>query len=368
TFSEDNFYFYENRTNFKDKFRTGIFKPSEDKTNLPSEQLFFKILSYNFSNKEKEISSNLTAGFDIVKSIFIGEFADKFIHFYPYIDAHGTDGYAFLHKSNIPLAEKKAKLEKYMDTLRYQIISTVQIGKSDDEKSESNKLFFDRIRDGGRGEKYYGIKYEKLTKDIKQTSPEFSNNFERLLDIVTNEATKPHKTIFAYTHGDFHDLNFSYDGLHWDTDTFGYNPITNDLAIYYWNFYAREDSHVWKYAPWLSMYMRNDLSPIELNEMRDVKKAAIADYYSLVTELFSLYGLSENFFEEFTMKLFCRAFLTDNVTQYSMSDRVKLYGYWNNYISIQDSNNFLTDALFPNNGNNIENMTASFDKILKNVA
>ncbi|MDR2411462.1 MAG: hypothetical protein LBD88_02555, partial [Candidatus Peribacteria bacterium] len=39
TFSEDNFYFYENRTNFKDKFRTGIFKPSEDKTNLPSEQL-----------------------------------------------------------------------------------------------------------------------------------------------------------------------------------------------------------------------------------------------------------------------------------------------------------------------------------------
>lgn len=96
-----------------------------------------------------------------------------------------------------------------------------------------------------------------------------------MLQLIQKEIKNKHSTIFAYTHGDLHDFNFSYDGLFWDLDTFNINPITNDFAIYYWHFFAREDFLILKYNPWLSRYMHNYLEDDELSKVRILKKKSL---------------------------------------------------------------------------------------------
>lgn len=151
----------------------------------------------------------------------------------------------------------------------------------------------------------------------------------------------------TYSHGDFHDFNFSLDGIFWDIDTFDFNPLLDDFATFYWHFYAREDYLVYKYCPWLTLSMNDKLKPEELKEVRNLKKEMILLWYDEIERIFEEYKIKENIKNEFIFKLFCRVFLINNVIEYEPEDKIKNYKFFNYFLNNKEKN--IKDLLFSSN-------------------
>lgn len=169
------------------------------------------------------------------------------------------------------------------------------------------------------------------------------NNYVKFFEKINNYLEKTTHTIFTYSHGDFHDFNFTLDGLYWDNDTFDFNPILNDFVIFYWHFYAREDYLIYYYSPWLTEYMYNKLNKEEIINVRNLKNNQIKKWFNYLKNLFEKNNI--DFKNELKFKLFCRIFLIDDVTLYSREIKEKIYKYFNNVI-INDN---LYEVLFNNN-------------------
>ena len=106
-----------------------------------------------------------------------------------------------------------------------------------------------RITVDPRKKKYYGDNFEKLYDDVLNYCPEAYENIKEFLNNIYDYLKEKNLTVTTYSHGDFHDFNFSLDGIFWDIDTFDFNPLLDDFATFYWHFYAREDYLVYKYCP-----------------------------------------------------------------------------------------------------------------------
>ncbi|MCL2850914.1 MAG: hypothetical protein FWE01_00955 [Firmicutes bacterium] len=344
-FPEKEFMFYENRRDYKNEFRTGIYTPED------MEKMFFKVLDEDFTDQERQIILNLDPNFDIIKTLLVQRSNGHHIHLYPYVDTHDIDGYSYLRKKDISLDDKRDKLAEFWGNMENQITCSIKTGYSTSQ-NESNALFYPRLTPKGRNYDYYGRNYEMLLQDIQNLAPEFLENFKILVADVEKERNSKHPTVHAYTHGDFHDFN--YDGLFWDLDTFGNNPITNDFAIYFWHFFSREDNLVPKYNYWLSKYMDNQLDENELSDVRDEKQIIVENYYNLIRDMFIQEGKGDVFEREITLKLFCRAFLIDNVLKFDEQDRKQVYAFWQNYMEKLGTQDFEKEILFPHNANNID--------------
>lgn len=199
---------------------------------------------------------------------------------------------------------------------------------------KSDMFFFGRIGEGSRSNDYYGKDFSLLKVDIANEIPSFSSKFDFILQMVKKVSCEKPKTMLSYCHGDFHDFNFSLKGIFWDVDTFGYNPVLNDFAIFYWHFYGREDFLIHKYNPWLSIYMYNQLSNKNLIKIRNLKKEVILVWNQKLFEQFSRYGIDyDSLFSEFLFKLFCRVFLVDNILIFDVEDRRRIYSYFSKIVS-----------------------------------
>lgn len=323
----DQFYFYKLRKE-KNPNRAGIFTEKNDK-------YFFKIIDNDEYNDEDEIKFKIDGKFKIVDKYYELKNNDKIINLYKYFDTINGNSFNYLRSKKYTLEEKTVKINKFFSNLNKLYLETTFVEENKNNR-KSDRFFMERFS-GKRFQSFYGENAEKLLNDIKEICPGLEIKYDNYLKKLKNYFNNNHKTVFVYTHGDFHDFNFSLDGTFWDTDTFDYNPILNDFAIYYWHFYAREDYLIYKYSPWLVETMHNELSNYELNEIRKLKQNIILKQYKFIKKLFEKFNIENELKKEFIFKLFCRAFLIDNVvTAYSKEDRKKVYDKFSEFLSNED--------------------------------
>lgn len=220
-----------------------------------------------------------------------------------------------------------------------------RIEKMDGSK-KGDRWFFMRSRPGARIDKFYSEDFSLILNDIKNITPNLYDNFKKYFTNFYHYLEEDNLTITTYNHGDFHDFNFSLNGLFWDIDTFDYNPLLNDFAVYYWHFYAKEGYLIYKYSPWLTYYMFNDLDKEELKKVRKLKQNVIYRWYDEIEKAFSKHNIQNQIFNEFLYKLFCRVFLIDNVLNYDVNDRIKIYNFFNYFLTNEDKN--IKELLFSN--------------------
>ena len=330
-FNENIFEFYKGRKN-KSKYRAGIIHYKK--------KYFFKILDKEEYNDESNIDSIIYPFFKTIKKVGQLETSNYIISLYEYINAPKLNAFNYLRNNNITYKEKKNKINTYFDNLRALQERHIAIDINNNNR-KSDRWFYNRYK-LGRLESFYGEKTEKLLNDIKNISTNMYHNYVKFFNETNHYLNQKTYTIFTYSHGDFHDFNFTLDGLYWDNDTFDYNPILNDFVIYYWHFYAREDYLIYFYSPWLVEYMHNSLSKEETIKIRKLKKEQIIKWFHYLQNFFEKNSI--NFNDELKFKLFCRIFLIDDVTTYDKNIKEMIYKYFNKFIV---SNN-IYEALFNN--------------------
>lgn len=104
---------------------------------------------------------------------------------------------------------------------------------------------------------------------------------------------------------------------------------------------------VYKYCPWLTLYMNDKLKPEELKKVRNLKKEMILLWYDEIERIFDEYKIKENIKNEFIFKLFCRVFLINNVIEYEPEDKIKNYKFFNYFLNNKEKN--IKDLLFSSN-------------------
>ena len=334
-FNDVEFNFYETRKE-KGKHRAGIFIQDEKK-------YFFKIVHSDEYNNEDIILEKITPYFKIVPLYKQKILKDYVIGLYQYVDTTGINAFNYLRSNKVSLLDKEQVLNKFFESKFSFLINNMYLDKVTNNQ-KGDRWFWHRIKKGERVDKFYGNNGNKLLSDIKEFYPEGLNNMKDFLNNIYPYLESKHNTIFSYSHGDFHDFNFSLEGLFWDIDTFDYNPIVNDFAVFYWHFYAREDSLIYKYSPWLTLYMNNELTKEELKQVRTLKEKIILKWYSVIYDAFKKENILYELNNEFIFKLFCRMFLIDDVTKYEVVDKEKVYKFFD-YI-IQNKDKDLKDVLF----------------------
>ncbi len=330
-FDKNIFEFYKGRKN-KSKYRAGIINYKK--------KYFFKILSKEEYNDESNIDNMINPFFKTVKKLEKLETNNYIISLYEYIDAPKLNAFNYLRNDHINYKEKQEKINTYFTNLKafQEKYITVDINKN---TKKSDRWFYNRYK-LGRLEDFYGINNEKLLNELKNISVDMYYNYVKFFHEVDYYLKEKTYTIFTYSHGDFHDFNFTLDGLYWDNDTFDYNPILNDFVIYYWHFYAREDYLIYFYSPWLIEYMYNGLNKEETIKIRNLKREQIVKWFHYLSTLFEKNNINLN--NELKFKLFCRIFLIDDVTLYDKNIRENIYKYFNEII-ISDN---IYEALFNN--------------------
>lgn len=339
-FDKKFFEFYETRRE-KNKHGIGILK-------INGVQYYFKIVNINsYVRDENKILSEISPYFCIAKKY--GEMktnSGEIINLYKYIPATKINAFNYLRNSNIQYSEKKEKAEKFFQN-KFELMRKNYKVERMNGKSSSDRWFWGRIKNDERIVNYYGKNFELLYNDILKNCPELLNNFQNYLSNLENYLNSKNLTITTYSHGDFHDFNFSLDGILWDIDTFDFNPLLNDFTTYYWHFYAREDYLIYKYCPWLTNYMENELNIEELKKIREIKKSLICNWYIEIENEFKKNKIEKNINQEFIFKLFCRIFLINNVIEYEEIDKIKNYNFFNYFLINQNRN--LKDLLFSSN-------------------
>lgn len=324
------FSFYENRRDYKDMHRTGIY--SEDGT-----KIFFKVIKKCDRIDEDYITSTIEKGFSIANKLFELEFDNNILLLYEYLDTISLNSYNYLRNSHYTYYEKENSVICFFNLLFDQFTRTQCPGILD-ASYKSDMFFYGRFGENSRSADYYGINFKLLKKDVSQVFPQFNSKLEFLLKKINLLINTNYNTVLTYCHGDFHDFNFSLNGTFWDTDTFGYNPILNDFSIYYWHFYGREDFLISTYNPWLSIYMHNELQTCDLIKIRRLKKEIILAWFVEVIKLFTKNNITlDSIILELIFKIFCRVFLVDNVLLFSKEDRRIIYSYFDTLLSKIDA-------------------------------
>lgn len=335
-FDENNFLFFKSR-HTKSKYRLGIYSVNE------KEKYFFKIIDSDKYNDEDIIKEKIKPFFTIVENLCAKKFGSIVVNLYVYVDIKNSDSYNYLRKKNVPKQEKQKKLSIFID--KYISLQKKYLYK---DKMNGNCLsdswFQERTKKNGRSEEYYGSNFKNLLYKIEKEIPELYDDYKQFFDDMYKYVDLKRDTLISYTHGDFHDFNFCLDGYFWDIDTFGYNPIMNDLIVYYWHFYKREDDLICKYSPWLLSHMYNELNNEELSDIRSIKKNEILKWFKFIKEEYRKNEISDNFNDEFIYKLFCRMFLIDNVLEYEKNDRLSVLEFFDKFLN--NKKNDLTNLLF----------------------
>lgn len=338
-FDTEKFEFYETRRE-KNKYSTGIIKYNN--------KYYFKIVKNNsYVEDEEYIKEMIKPNFSIIEKL--GELKnndEEIINLYKYIPAPKINAFNYLRNSEINFETKKRKLEEFFNNKIKLMKKNYNIEKMDGTKS-ADRWFWGRITVDPRKKKYYGDNFEKLYDDVLKYCPEAYENLKGFLDNIYDYLKEKNLTVTTYSHGDFHDFNFSLDGIFWDIDTFDFNPLLDDFATFYWHFYAREDYLVYKYCPWLTLYMNDKLKPEELKKVRNLKKEMILLWYDEIERIFDEYKIKENIKNEFIFKLFCRVFLINNVIEYEPEDKIKNYKFFNYFLNNKEKN--IKDLLFSSN-------------------
>lgn len=336
-FDSNFFEFYKTRTE-KKKNSIGILK-------LTNKKYFFKIVKSNEYNDEHEIKNRIAPYFRIVKKYSERKIGDEILNVYEYIDAPMLNAFNFLRDKNISLEQKETKLKDFF-TKKIELMNKTCVLNEMTNDRKSDRWFYQRIKKSSRFDNFYGTNGDKLLEDIRIIYNKGYLSYKKFIKNVFDYIKINNKTIESYCHGDFHDFNFSLDGLFWDTDTFGMNPIMNDFAVYYWHFYGREDSFVYKYSPWLTNYMYDSLTKKQLDEVRKLKQKYIAQWYDAIEKLYKKHNILHCINDEFVFKLFCRMFLISNILEYEESDRKIVYEFFDYYL--QNKDNPIKNLLFTN--------------------
>lgn len=323
-FDLSKFMFYKLRKE-KGKYKVGIYKEEDNK-------YFFKIVSKEDYNDEIPIQQKIDGYFNIVDKYCSKQVDDDVINLYKYVDTTRIDAFNYLRNASISMDEKETKLNQFFD--KYIAMQKKYLLKEKmDGKRFSDMWFHDRIKQTSRANTFYGNNFCDLLDEINITSPELLNDYKLFFDNIYNYLGEQRELLSSYMHGDFHDFNFSLNGIFWDTDTFGMNPLLNDFSVYYWHFYGREDGLIYKYSPWLVERMHNQLSNKELLQVRDMKEQVITKWYNFIKESYYDYNISDNLKPEFLFKLFCRMFLIDNIFNYDQIDREKVINFFGSHLT-----------------------------------
>ena len=312
-----NYYFYPNRKDFKDIYRTGII-------NYNGKKYFFKIVENCDAIDEEKIEKTINPfNFHLVKKYGQKIWDKKQINLYEYIDAVNSNAYNFLRSKSTTFSEKEKISRQFFHNCLSLYKSTLTTTPPQvDEKNE--QFFRGRCTKNERLFKYYGDNLILLESDL--TNLGYHNIFNFIRDNF-NYGKHMKNTLYAYSHGDFHDFNFCTNGIFWDTDTFGYNSILGDFTIYYWHFWGRENYLIPKYAPWHNSNMHDSLSKEERIQIYSLKKTLINDWWSFIYEAFKNINETDKLVKEFQFRVLCRIFLVDNVLKCDKIDRIKLYNY-----------------------------------------
>ena len=336
-FNEKEFMFYKTRKE-KGQHRAGIYMTDNQK-------YFFKIMRKDEYNNEELISKKTSPDFRIVPKYDQMIFDDCVIVLYEYVDTTHINSFNFLRSKAVSMEEKKQALNLFFHN-KYLLLEKTMYTDKVTNHQKADRWFWNRIKPGERVDKFYGTNGERLINDMKNVFPDGVEQMKSFLNNIYLYLQQEHFTVFSYSHGDFHDFNFSLNGLFWDVDTFDYNPILNDFAVFYWHFYAREDSLIYKYSPWLTLYMYNQLKVEELEQIRELKKETILEWYDHIYRAFEQYNLLDELNNEFIFKLFCRMFLIDNVTTYDTEDKLNVYKFFDYVLQNREKN--LKEILFSN--------------------
>ncbi len=336
-FNSNVFRFYKTRAE-KGKNRVGII-------NYQGEKFFFKIIKKEEYNDENVIKTKLKIPLRIVDKYCEYEFGDNVINLYKYINTIDRNAFNFLRNNRYSFEQKNEKLDVFFKHIIQLMNNTCYCAKMDGN-SKSDRWFWMRICRGNRATNYYGNDFKRLLEDIKKYCPESIKHYRHFFKNIYNYLSSSHDTVYSYNHGDFHDFNFCLDGLFWDVETFGFNPILNDFVVYYWHFYGREDHLIYKYSPWLVHYMKNTLDDKSLYQIRQLKENMIKRWFMDIQSLFYKYNLENNIYEEFVFKLFCRVFLIDNILNYEKEDKKKIYRYFHYFL--ENSHKDVGNLLFNN--------------------
>lgn len=340
-FDDNIFYIYETRSE-KKKYSTGI-------VNYNNEKYYYKIVDYNsYIDNENEIVNKIKPNFKIVEKYGELKLENEIINLYEYIPATKINAFNFLRSSKIQYDKKIKILKEFFYNKIDFMKKNYNLEKMDGSK-KADRWFFGRLTVDPRAKKYYGNNFEMLYKDIEKYYPVAINNIKEFIQNLKTYMYKNDLTVTSYSHGDFHDFNFSLNGIFWDIDTFDYNPILDDFATFYWHFYAREDYLVYKYCPWLTIYMNDELNKEELRKIRKLKEEMILLWYDEIEKIFRKYEIEENIKKEFVFKLFCRVFLINNVIEYDIEDKIKNYKFFNYFL--ENKNESIRSLLFSSNIN-----------------
>lgn len=336
-FDSEIFEFYDRRTE-KNKYTTGIIK-------YDNKKYYYKIVSEDsYIANESYIKEMIKPGFTIINKIDELRLDNgEIINLYKYIPATEINTFNYLRNSNIKFIEKEKKMKEFFYKKFKLMRKNYNIEKMCGSK-KSDRWFWGRMKENERKERYYGKDFKDLYIDILQNCPSVYTNIKNFLDNILDYLERENLTITTYSHGDFHDFNFSLEGIFWDIDTFDFNPILNDFVIFYWHFYAREDNLIYKYCPWLVKYMKNELIEEELLKIRKLKEKFILEWYDEIEKIFKKYEIEDNINSEFVFKIFCRIFLINNVLEYEKEDKIKTYKIFNYFL--ENNNKQIKKLLF----------------------
>ena len=297
--------------------------------NWNNNKYFFKIVKQDEYNDEEKIKNNIMPYFRIVNKYSERKIDDLTLNLYEYIDAPRKNAFNYLRNKDIPLKDKENKLENFFNK-KIEFMNKTSILSDMTHTRASDRWFYGRINN--RFDKFYGSNVELLLDDIKNIYEKGYINYKTFFTNIFKYLQEKHKTIESYCHGDFHDFNFSLEGLFWDIDTFGINPILNDFTVYYWHFYAREDTFVYKYSPWLTNYMYDNLTEEQLYKVRKLKERYILNWFDSIESLYRKHNIIDGLNDEFIFKLFCRIFLISDILEYEQEDRLLVYEFFNYYL------------------------------------
>ena len=323
SFDKNKFEFYQLRSERK-KNRIGIYKPEEG-------DYFFKIIDANEFNDEDVIKEKINPYFKIANNYGYKQFDDRIINLYERLDTFKINSFNYLRDDKVTFDEKSSVINEFFGNYIKLQDKYLSKGKMLGDRL-SDMWFQTRAKADGRSTAYYGKNMCDLLEVVKTRFPEYYPMYEEFILNLPNYLNEHRDIMISYTHGDFHDFNFSLQGIFWDIDTFGYNPILNDFSIYYWHFYGREDGLIYAHSPWLTPNMHNKLTPNGLEEVRKLKESVILKWYDSIEAAYSENNIADNISEEFTFKLFCRAFLIDNIlkkyTDEEIEKVIKLFAHF----------------------------------------
>lgn len=140
-------------------------------------------------------------------------------------------------------------------------------------------------------------------------------NISMAIDYLKNSTTIGMESLFSFTHGDLHDINFSYDWFFWDFEAGGFNPVLSDIACLLWYCLFKEDSTLPVTKP---EFIKDNTGgkPVMLNEkIYDVRIDCLLRVLDHVENAFVQLGCT-TYRKELCIRLLCRVLLIEPVNRF----------------------------------------------------